>query len=673
MTSKQKSLVWDFFKKSVDGTLVICQKCQTELKYFGSTSGMLKHVESNHQDEIQMIRNSISENETISAPINYSNISEALNELASTMCANGAPLSLQTTARQKSLVWNFFEKSEDGTQVICQKCQIQLKFFGSTSGMLKHIESNHQDDLKISGNAEIESERIALPNEHSDGPEALNELAMTMCSSSLPLVPQMTSKQKSLVWDFFEKAENGTQVICRKCRTKLKFFGSTSGMLKHIESNHQHDLTKMGKSKIEREKLAAPSKRSHEFEALNELVLTMCTSSVPFSIGKNKHFQKFIHILNPDFPLPSTDAIFCHFASTAKSYREDIKQQLQSVQKCVISVDGWKGKFGNKSLYAMFLYFVDSKFRRTKLFLGIRPIGEPVDVSQIGKLVLDLLIEYDLDFSKVIGGICESRSNVEYFLDRNGRYHLPCGAYSIALIIKNVSEFSSVKEVFIKINQLVSHLSSSKFERKLFQEKSKILQIARRIPISFSDTRRGGCVLLAQAYSDHFYTISALSNFQSYLLSQSEKNTLDEFLVCTKPYMEAIQMSEKEVTYASEIIVQYAGLLDFISRRDQDSDIVQFLKKETTLRYEVYLQNDMALFALYCDPRFVYLPDILRNITWSDVEEKVATYCDALRIVNATTSGFEGPPEKKSKNDESYFTKFVMSKRDTTPTESIKV
>ncbi|UMM41929.1 hypothetical protein L5515_017965 [Caenorhabditis briggsae] len=286
----------------------------------------------------------------------------------------------------------------------------------------------------------------------------------------------------------------------------------------------------------------------------------------------------------------------------------------------------------------MFLYFVDNKFRRTKLFLGICHIEEPVDASKIGKFVLGLLIEYDLDFSKVMGGICESR------------------------------KLSSVKEVFIKINQLASHLSSSKNERELFQKRSKLHKISRRIPLLFSDTLWGGCVLLAQAYSDHYESIRTLSNFQSYLLSQSEKSTLDEFLECTKPYMEAIQMSEKEETYGSEVIVQYAGLLDFLSKIDQDSDINRLLKEETTLRYEEYLQNDMALFALYCDPRFVYLADILRNITWSDIEEKVATYCDALRIVNATTSSSEGPPEKKAKNDESYFTKFVLSKRDTTTT-----
>ncbi|ULT82628.1 hypothetical protein L3Y34_012105 [Caenorhabditis briggsae] len=309
----------------------------------------------------------------------------------------------------------------------------------------------------------------------------------------------------------------------------------------------------MGDDKIKSEPISASIQYANISEALNELASTMCTNGAPLSL----------------------------------------RTTLQSVRKCVISLDGWEGKFGNKTLYAMFLYFVDNKFRRTKLFLGICHIEEPVDASKIG---------------------------------------------------------------------------NSKNERELFQKRSKLHKISRRIPLLFSDTLWGGCVLLAQAYSDHYESISTLSNFQSYLLSQSEKSTLDEFLECTKPYMEAIQMSEKEETYGSEIIVQYAGLLDFLSKIDQDSDIVRLLKEETTLRYEEYLQNDMALFALYCDPRFVYLADILRNITWSDIEEKVSTYCDASRIVNATTSSSEGPPEKKSKNDESYFTKFVLSKRDTTTT-----
>lgn len=37
---KQRSVVWESFRKSSDGKVVTCQVCKKELKYFGNTTNL---------------------------------------------------------------------------------------------------------------------------------------------------------------------------------------------------------------------------------------------------------------------------------------------------------------------------------------------------------------------------------------------------------------------------------------------------------------------------------------------------------------------------------------------------------------------------------------------------------------------------------------------------------
>lgn len=38
--SKQRSIVWEHFKKNADGKIVICQVCKKEFKHYGNTTNL---------------------------------------------------------------------------------------------------------------------------------------------------------------------------------------------------------------------------------------------------------------------------------------------------------------------------------------------------------------------------------------------------------------------------------------------------------------------------------------------------------------------------------------------------------------------------------------------------------------------------------------------------------
>ncbi|KAJ8920540.1 hypothetical protein NQ315_005409 [Exocentrus adspersus] len=55
MTPTQKSMVWSFFKKSLDRKFVICTLCNRKLKYFMSTSNLKQHIIRRHNIQYKQL------------------------------------------------------------------------------------------------------------------------------------------------------------------------------------------------------------------------------------------------------------------------------------------------------------------------------------------------------------------------------------------------------------------------------------------------------------------------------------------------------------------------------------------------------------------------------------------------------------------------------------------
>lgn len=51
------------------------------------------------------------------------------------------------TKKKKSLMWNFFNRTELGDKVICKSCRIELKYCNNTSNMKDHLRRKHPENL----------------------------------------------------------------------------------------------------------------------------------------------------------------------------------------------------------------------------------------------------------------------------------------------------------------------------------------------------------------------------------------------------------------------------------------------------------------------------------------------------------------------------------------------
>ena len=140
-------------------------------------------------------------------------------------------------------------------------------------------------------------------------------------------------KNKSLVWQYFEKKDSNT-VQCTYCQQTMRYFGNTSNLASHIRRRHTEALLTPNKSdSVEvsslQSRLAIEMQESPGVKTLdNSLVEMIVKDMQPLSIVENVGFQNFVRKLNPLYQLPSRKRVTyellpCLFSTVKASVLEE--------------------------------------------------------------------------------------------------------------------------------------------------------------------------------------------------------------------------------------------------------------------------------------------------------------------------------------------------------------
>ncbi len=258
----KKSLVWNYFVEDASGFEAKCKYCDIYVKTeAGNSSGLISHLRSGHPEQY-----------------------EELNNL------RGAPLRVSNTGARNSPVWQFFNDI-GGDQVKCMKCGLILKYFyGTTSGLLRHLKRAHLQDFEAMKNSdkvpeenetiwkfftENEKEEKAACNEcmaeitNDHGTLALS-CEEHLRANHTELLEQYESQRKaqvkeliktdptavkrkytsrvvaSVIWTYFKKTETASVNQCLSCLVDIDCSQNSVAMVKHLEEVHpaEHEVFK---------------------------------------------------------------------------------------------------------------------------------------------------------------------------------------------------------------------------------------------------------------------------------------------------------------------------------------------------------------------------------------------------------------------------------------------
>ena len=116
--------------------------------------------------------------------------------------------------KKQSKVWEFFEKSAGGDQVVCRCGEVQ-RFMSNTTNMIRHIKKVH------SGGKEVKVTLSSITGNKPTTSIQLRRRAVT----------------RSSVWSHFRKVAD-TRVQCDVCKELYSYSGNTTNLRFHLKTRH---------------------------------------------------------------------------------------------------------------------------------------------------------------------------------------------------------------------------------------------------------------------------------------------------------------------------------------------------------------------------------------------------------------------------------------------------
>ena len=224
----RNSPVWQFYEE-LGSNRVKCVKCNVVLKYYyGTTSGLLRHLRRSHADAYDAIRND-------------DNSAVGINNAENVSGAASLDVDNET-------IWKFFHKSESMSpeSANCVECMLEVtNQHGSlVTSCEEHLRGSHTDLLE-----QYESQRKAFVQE-------------LIKSDKTAIKRRYTSRVvASAIWSFFKKTEDSTSHNqCLTCLVEIDCSQNTTAMVKHLEDTHpeQHESFKK-QSGIDAKDIKVPS------------------------------------------------------------------------------------------------------------------------------------------------------------------------------------------------------------------------------------------------------------------------------------------------------------------------------------------------------------------------------------------------------------------------------
>ena len=222
----RNSPVWQFYQE-LGSNRVKCMKCNVILKYYyGTTSGLLRHLRRSHLEEYESIKND-------------ENAGPGNGEVTENKAASGA------FEVDNETIWKFFHKNEENDKANCVECMAEIS---NNHGSLvtsceEHLRADHTEILE-----QYESQRKAY-------------VAQLIKMDKTAIKRRYTSRVvASTIWSFFRKTDDPGHNQCSTCLLEIDCSQNTTAMVKHLEDTHpdQHDAFKK-QSGIEAKDIKKPS------------------------------------------------------------------------------------------------------------------------------------------------------------------------------------------------------------------------------------------------------------------------------------------------------------------------------------------------------------------------------------------------------------------------------
>ncbi|XP_040151483.1 E3 SUMO-protein ligase ZBED1-like [Anopheles arabiensis] len=455
------------------------------------------------------------------------------------------------------------------------------------------------------------------------------------------------------VWLHYVKSEGGGK--CRYCQQVVSYTkGSTSNLKRHLSRKHptvplhRNNPPSTTDSELDSplECTSAernvssplanyfPSNKAMSAESKKKidtlLLLMICKEYQPFSVVENEYFARFVKALNPKYVLPTRKSI--SNGALPALYNDTLKvvqTNLLTASTISLTADCWTS-INNDSFCAVTAHYINSKYELCSQLLDCSEFCK----SHTGKNVADLITNITDSFnitSKLVTLVTDNASNMLSAATLLNISHLPCGAHTLNLVVKDaLPKISSTLE---KVKNVVMHFKkSSKAANKLSEMQTSLnhpeLKLKQDCPTRWNSTYD----MLDRIKQNRIPLASCIATLKI-------KSKLDEDDWCIIEQATKILklfntvtveiMAEKTVTISIMGFLTRSLLQKMKEKREKEifhekvAELVDVLIVGLEDRFEATNNLEIVSCGIFLDPRFKKVGFLGNNAQYQDTYEKI--------------------------------------------------
>lgn len=467
-----------------------------------------------------------------------------------------------------SEIWNHFTCAEKKAK--CRYCSSYIAYnpHNGTGNLVRHLKRKHvnvplhRDHLPVNV--------IPAPNI----PESANINIVTLASSSSSTI------------------ETGPQVLNQNqpstSNSIVNYMNSTKPLAAH---------------------------RSKQIDA--QLIKMIVKEYHPISIVEDPEFRKFVHLLSPNYNIPTRKTIS---NSLIPAVYNELKEEIQAMFKkpgiaVCLTADGWTSQNNQNHFYAITAHFIDGNTQLKNVLLDCIHFTERNTANNIAAMLKNVAFEWDLQ-NNVTAIVTDNASNIIKAVKIAGWTQVRCTAHSLNLAVNNGLQKDELKNIINKVKSIVEYFKRSTHALAQLQINQQNLNLPMLKLKQDCITRWNSTYdMLTRFYTlkNAVITTLAIENPGLNRITVEEWAIISKLINILKIFHTVTEAlcSEKHVTL-SKIPIYVSSMMENLKEHtanaDQNGEILSNFcnktKEELISRFGDVETNELIAQATILDPRF---------------------------------------------------------------------